>query len=563
MTLRILPLYSLRVSDFLHRTGRNWIAMGCASARVISSLCFTGDAPAAPADARERAADLLFSNREPIPELSIQIAQSDLVLLRDSRRETARPEVPATVREGTNQYLRVAVHLKGARGSFRSVDDKPALTLHFNENVKGQRFHGLEKISLNNSIQDPTFLSEYLGRRLFARAGVPVPRVTHAIVRLNGRHLGLYVLAEGWNQQFLRRHFTDTSGNFYEPPFRADLPEPFEVKSGASPNDHRALNALIDAVEESDDARRWTALNNTLDVERFTTGMALEILLNHWDGYSRAQNNYRVFHDRTTDRMVYFPHGMDQLFALRRADTDSPLAPAMRGRVAVAIMSTREGRERYFERMGWVLTNVYRVDQITREIRNLSTRLRPVLAADSDTDALESFDHNVARLLDRVAERHNVVSAQWKAATTPAVFSGTKPLPLRDWSFSGRMGPGFGRRFGTRHLQINADGPGGRGSWRATILLNPGRYRLDGTARVVDAWQQEAAASWKEISLRSSLGESVHRERGTDNDEVRLRHEFVLASRQYVDLICESSIPSGRTVFDPESLTLSRTGDAR
>src|SRR6185503_13169215 len=126
-----------------------------------------------------------------------------------------------------------------------------------------------------------------------------VPSVTHAIVALNGQPLGLFVLVEGWNQQFLRRHFADTSGNFYEPPFRSDLPEMFEVKSGASPNDHTAIEALAAALQESDDARRWAALEKTLDIDRFVTGMALEVIMNHWDGYSRAQNNYRVFHDRT------------------------------------------------------------------------------------------------------------------------------------------------------------------------------------------------------------------------------------------------------------------------
>jgi hypothetical protein len=563
MTASILPLYSSRVSDFLHRINRNWLASRKAFATVTAVVGFIALAPAATVDDREQAADRLFSNREPIPELNIQIAQPDLAVLRDSRNsrwETARPEVAVTVREGTNQYSRVAAHLKGARGSFRSVDDKPALTLHFNEFVKGQRFHGLEKISLNNSVQDRTFLSEYIGRRLFTRAGIPVPRVTHATVTLNGRHLGLYVLAEGWNQQFLRRHFADTSGNFYEPPFRADFPEPFEVKSGASPEDHRALEALNAALQVPEETRRWTALKDTLDVDRFVTGMALEILLNHWDGYSRAQNNYRVFHDRTTDRMVFFPHGMDQLFSMRRPDADSPLAPPMRGRVSVAVMSTSEGRQRYFEQMGRLLTNVYHVDQITQDVKKMAARLRPALT--SDADALESFDNTLDRLLDQIAERHEVMSNRWKVATTPMVFAGTKPSPLRDWTFSGRPGGrGFFRWSGARYLQINADGPGG-GSWRSTVLLNPGRYRFSGSASVMDASERNLTASLKEISLRSSVGDSVQRS-GAPNQDVQLRHEFVVQARQYVDLICESDIQMGRTVFDPESLTLSRTDDVR
>jgi len=562
MTAPILSVYCFRVPDFLNRTCLRFIAIRCwkVGATVVAGFLFfgAGHGHGATTDERERAAERLFSNTEPIPELDIQISPAGMGILRDARGlESSRPEVPVTVREGTNVHLRVALHLKGARGSFRSVDDKPALTLHFNEIVKGQRFHGLEKISLNNSVQDRTFLSEYVGRRLFTRAGIPVPRVTHATVTLNGRYLGLYVLVEGWNQQFLRRHFPDTTGNFYEPPFRADLPDVFEVKSGASRGDHRALDSLTAALQETNDTRRWVALTNTLDVDRFITGMALEILVNHWDGYSRAQNNYRVFHDRATDRMVFFPHGMDQLFSLRRPEAVPPLAPQMRGRVSVAVMSTSEGRQRYFAQMGWLLTNVYRVDQITREVRRMAARLRPVLT--SDSEGLESFDNTLDRLLDQIAERHEVIAGRWKTATTPMVFAGTKPQPLRDWSFSGRPGaPVFFRRSTPRHLEISADGQGGPGSWRTTILLNPGRYRFEGSAQIMDNGQWNL----KEISLRSSVGESVQRDAGTNND-VHLRHELLLSSRQYVDLICESHLQKGRAVFDPDSLTLSRIDDVR
>src|SRR4029453_1657486 len=106
-------------------------------------------------------------------------------------RETVR----ATVREGGRVYTNVALHLKGAAGSFRPVDQNPAMTLNFDKSVAAQQFHGLDKVSLNNSIQDPTLISEQFCREIFLRAGVPVPRTTHAVVELNGPDVALYVLA--------------------------------------------------------------------------------------------------------------------------------------------------------------------------------------------------------------------------------------------------------------------------------------------------------------------------------------------------------------------------------
>src|ERR1051325_1688258 len=49
-----------------------------------------------------------------------------------------KPEVKATIKEGTKVYKDVAIHLKGAAGSFRPIGDKPALTIVFDRYVAGQ-----------------------------------------------------------------------------------------------------------------------------------------------------------------------------------------------------------------------------------------------------------------------------------------------------------------------------------------------------------------------------------------------------------------------------------------
>jgi spore coat protein CotH len=113
--------------------------------------------------------------------------------------------------KGKPLYTNVAVHLKGSF-SFQPIDGKPSLTLNFDRFAPGQRFHGLTKIHLNSSLQDPSYLCEALARELFNDAGVPTPRAGHALVNLNGRQLGLFVLIEGVNKQFLKRHFKSANG---------------------------------------------------------------------------------------------------------------------------------------------------------------------------------------------------------------------------------------------------------------------------------------------------------------------------------------------------------------
>ena len=97
-------------------------------------------------------AEDLFT-RGVIPKIRLEIPREGLAVLRRSGwggGDSQRPDARVTVREGDRIYTNVAVHLKGAAGSFRPVDDRPCLTLNFDKFAPGQRFHGLRKISLNN-----------------------------------------------------------------------------------------------------------------------------------------------------------------------------------------------------------------------------------------------------------------------------------------------------------------------------------------------------------------------------------------------------------------------------
>src|SRR5947208_1017473 len=202
-----------------------WQASGLVTG--FCSLLLAGQAvePKTVADRRRIQASLeepgadIFRTNAAVLRFKIEIAEADL----ESLRREPRKFVSATVREGEGFYTNVAVHLKGAAGSFRSIDDKAALTLSFGKFVPNQRFHGLQKIHLNNSVQDPSFSTEYICGDMFHAAGVPAPRVTNARVWLNGRDLGFYVLIEGFTRDFLGRYFKATEGNLYDGGFLKDV----------------------------------------------------------------------------------------------------------------------------------------------------------------------------------------------------------------------------------------------------------------------------------------------------------------------------------------------------
>ncbi|HWA55361.1 MAG TPA: CotH kinase family protein, partial [Solirubrobacterales bacterium] len=64
----------------------------------------------------------------------------------------------------------VEVRLKGnVSGSFRTLDQKAAFKLKFK---KSEPFLGLRKMTLNNMVEDDSFLHETLAYRMFRAAGV-------------------------------------------------------------------------------------------------------------------------------------------------------------------------------------------------------------------------------------------------------------------------------------------------------------------------------------------------------------------------------------------------------
>ena len=326
--------------------------------------------------------------------LRLEVASEDLKSLRSNPRQY----VHATLREGTNVLRDVAVRLKGS-SSFRSVDGKPSFTADCDRFRAGQRFHGLSKIHLNNSLEDPSYLNEKLGSELFRSASLPAPRVAHALVELNGRRLGLYVLKEGFAEEFLARHFQRTDGNLYEPEagVAPDVTGPMTRNSGDGPDDNLDLRRLATASAQ-DPSQRWKALREVLDVDRFLTFMTMEVLSGHRDGYCLARNNYRLYHEPASNRFIFLPDGMDQLFG--RADF--PVEPHMAGVVAKAVLETQEGRQAYRERLPLVFTNCFKLEALTNRVHAWNDAIAPHLTRAEARALRREADDLCERIRQRV-----------------------------------------------------------------------------------------------------------------------------------------------------------------
>ena len=339
-------------------------------------------------------------------ELKIEIPSGSLELLRASPKDYVR----ATVREGDKAYADTGIRYKG-NSTAPSNGSKPSFTIKFNEFIAGQQFYSQRKIVLESCAHDPTFLHEVLSCELFRAAGVPAPRCTFTRVQLNGRDLGLYVLAEGINRDFLSRFFDKSKGNLYEGDAR-DVTDKLNKDSGDERKDQADLLMLAEAARVSDPALRWPRLEKVLDVDRFLSFAAVEVFTGHTDGYCLGTNKYRIYHDPSADRMVFLPHGLENAFV----KADGPLQPEWRGLVARAVLDSPEGRRLYREKMSRLLTSAFKTDSLQGKIDELATRLRPILAA-QDAKLAKATDTAIAQLRERVGQRAATLQDQLKTTT--------------------------------------------------------------------------------------------------------------------------------------------------
>ena len=96
--------------------------------------------------------------------------------------------VTATLRYGARRCRDIGLRIKG-EASFRKLDEKPPFKLKFDEFVDDQTFRGLKRLTLNNMVEDPSFLAERMAYDVFRAAELPAPRCNSALVYVNGRLL--------------------------------------------------------------------------------------------------------------------------------------------------------------------------------------------------------------------------------------------------------------------------------------------------------------------------------------------------------------------------------------
>ena len=94
--------------------------------------------------------------------------------------------------------------------------DRYSFKINFGKYTKGQTYHGLNKLNLNNLYADATCMKDYLSYELFRQAGVDSPLVSYVWLTVNGNDHDLYLAIEDVSESWLDRT-NDGEGELYKP----------------------------------------------------------------------------------------------------------------------------------------------------------------------------------------------------------------------------------------------------------------------------------------------------------------------------------------------------------
>ena len=115
---------------------------------------------------------------------------------------------------------KVAIRAKG-NTSLSAVssygNDRYSFKLEFDHYDNANTYYGLDKLSLNNIIQDNTYMKDFLSYQMMDAFGVNAPLCSYAYITVNGEDWGLYLAVEGVEESFLTRNYGNGYGELYKP----------------------------------------------------------------------------------------------------------------------------------------------------------------------------------------------------------------------------------------------------------------------------------------------------------------------------------------------------------
>ena len=358
-------------------------------------------------------------------------------------------------------YKNVGIRAKGntsLSAVAASDSDRYSFKIEFDHYDESKNYYGLDKISLNNMIQDNTYMKDYLTYQLMGEFGVSSPLCSYSYITVNGEDWGLYLAVECVEESFLTRNYGSDYGELYKPDsaemgggregngggnsdvklqYTDDDPESYSnifdhAKTDVSARDEQRLIASLKQLSENND------LENILDVENVIRYFVVHNFVCNEDSYTGSiVHNYYLY--EKDGRLSMIPWDYNLAFGGFAGGTDAtdtvnepidtPVSGEMSDRPMIAwIFENEEYTELYHSYFSEFLST-YGEGKLSEMIDETYTLIEPYVEKDpTKFCTFEEFENGVETLKEFCELRMESIKGQLDG-TIPSTTQGQAAEP--------------------------------------------------------------------------------------------------------------------------------------
>ena len=207
-------------------------------------------------------------------------------------------------------FKNVAIRGKGNTSLSQVTNDRYSYKIEFDHYTDALTYHGLDKLCLNNIIQDNTYMKDYLCYQMMQQMGVAAPLCSYAYLTVNGEDWGLYLAVEAVEESFLQRSYGSDYGELYKPDSTEMGGGNFAGGSGSADvllqyidDDPDSYSNIFDnaktSCSEADKARLIAALK-TLSGEDASSAVDVDMVIRYF-----VAHNFVLNFDSYTGSMIH------------------------------------------------------------------------------------------------------------------------------------------------------------------------------------------------------------------------------------------------------------------
>lgn len=440
---------------------RRWSTVVCVLALVAAFLVagafYAAGAAGLIAVEKDAPAYLSFFSDDRVHELDISIEDWEGFLAGAPEERYVRADVTLDGHEVRGVGLRA----KG-NNSRRLVEQaghvRYGLKIEFDHYEEGLSYLGLDKLSLDASFQDNSYLKTYVALDMMGFMGVPTPEASFVQVSVNGQAWGLYLAVEDPEDAFAERLFGEDHGMLYKPDYRRLSDENADVALRYSGEDSALYDNILRTarfglaagdVEELIGALRTLSsgenIDEVVDVDEVLRYFAVQSFVVNLDSYlGRTGHNYLLYVEGGRLSMLPWDYNLAfGTYALGREElpddatthVNQPIDTPASGEVMLArplyhnLLLVDEYHARYHELLGELVSGYFESGRFEAELARVARMISPYVAVDPTAFVSHAeFLEGVSALREFCLLRAESVRAQLEGRI-PATIAGQEEDP--------------------------------------------------------------------------------------------------------------------------------------